>query len=91
MSLYQRKAIAPAGVFIIALLLRVLHLVSFSGLAYYRLPFGDARSFATEAERILASGIASGDLPYFQGPLYPIFLAIVRGVGLPLTGAYWIQ
>lgn len=88
MSGERRAALAA---FAVALLARLLHLLSFRELAYYRLPFGDSRSFAEEASRILELGPFAGELPYFQGPLYPLLLALVQGIGLPLAATYWIQ
>jgi len=88
MSAVRRAALAA---FVIALLARLLHLRAFRELAYYRLPFGDSRSFAEEARRILELGPWAGELPYFQGPLYPLLLAVIQGTGLPLEATYWIQ
>ena len=78
-------------VFAVALALRVLHLIAFRRLAFYEAPFGDSLSFAREAARLLSEGPFSSALPFFQGPLYPAVLSIVRGIGLPLTATFWIQ
>jgi tetratricopeptide (TPR) repeat protein len=83
--------VAPLVVFALAALWRLLHLLSFRELPFYRLPFGDSLTFAQEAARIAADGPFSAGLPYFQGPLYPLVLAALQSLGLPLQAAYWIQ
>ncbi len=82
---------APALIFTVAFLLRLLHLLAFRHVAFYRLPFGDSQTFAQEAARLAGGGLFSGDLPFFQGPLYPLLLAAIRGLGLPLQAAFWLQ
>lgn len=75
----------------LALAVRLLHLLAFRELPYYRLPFGDAKTFVLEAERMRDAGFFGGTVPFFQGPLYPSVLALLGTLGLPVTAAYWIQ
>ena len=82
---------AGAGVFLVALALRVIHLLGFSRLVYYETPFGDARAFVDAAADIVRRGPWGGVEPYFQGPLYPLALSLVHVVGLPPQAMLWVQ
>ncbi len=78
-------------VFLAALLARLAHLWAFTALAFYRLPFGDAATFAREAAGFLGGGLFTRGDPFFQGPLYPLVLAAIGLASLPVTGMYWLQ
>jgi tetratricopeptide (TPR) repeat protein len=83
--------VIAVSVFVAALAARLGHYVAFRRLPYDEQPFGDSLAYVNEAERIVRSGLFAKDLPYFQGPLYPIVLAAARAVGLDPSALYAVQ
>lgn len=75
----------------VALAVRLAHLAAFDDLAFHRLPFGDSLTYVEEAARLVADGPLGADQPYFQGPLYPLWLAAFRLAGAPLAAVYVAQ
>lgn len=72
------RALAPfAGVFVLALALRLAYLWSWHDSALFRTPVGDARAYLAWA-RELAAGDWLGREVFYQAPLYPYFLGVLH-------------
>lgn len=67
-------------VFLVACALRVLHIVLIGGTPLYEWPHGDGRVYLEWADAIRAQGVLGSDEVYYQAPLYPHLLALLRGV-----------
>lgn len=71
------RALKPALVaFLVALALRVVYLVEFSGSVFFTVPILDAAWHVEWARRIADGNLLDG-APYFRAPLYTWFLALV--------------
>ncbi len=77
---------AVAGVFLLALGLRLLHLWQMTGTTYFSVLMGDARGYDAWARR-LAGGDWVGTDVFYQAPLYPYFLGVVYAVAGADPGA----
>jgi tetratricopeptide (TPR) repeat protein len=72
------RALAPfAGLFALALALRLVYLWSWHDTALFRTPVGDARAYLAWA-RALAAGDWLGREVFYQAPLYPYFLGVLH-------------
>jgi tetratricopeptide (TPR) repeat protein len=71
------RAVALAGVFLLALSVRLANLESLRAMPFYAQPEGDGRSYWEWSARI-AAGDWLGDEVFYQAPLYPYSLALVR-------------
>jgi 4-amino-4-deoxy-L-arabinose transferase-like glycosyltransferase len=85
------KRAVTALFFVGALILRVLFLTEARDLEFFRVLGLDAQFYHDWATRI-ASGRAPAGEPFFQGPLYPYFLALFyRAFGSNVAVAQWTQ
>ncbi len=64
------------GIFLVALTVRLTHLVQIRQAPFFTLLMGDAQSYHAWAQRIAAGDWVGGDV-FYQAPLYPYFLAFV--------------
>ena len=69
----------PAIVFLIALVVRLLHLWQMREAPHFAVLMGDARSYDEWARRI-AAGDWLGNEVFYQAPLYPYFLGAIYSV-----------
>jgi tetratricopeptide (TPR) repeat protein len=70
---------ATAAVLLLALVPRVLHLLEYRKLPWFRVLQMDARFHADWAARLLQHGWRDGE-PFFRAPLYPYLLALIQSV-----------
>lgn len=76
---------------VLALAVRLIYLWDVSGNPLYDVPVGDGRSYYEWAGRI-AAGDWLGKEVFYQAPLYPYFLGVLRFLGFHgFTGIYVIQ
>ena len=75
----RADALAMAGVFALALALRLVYLAQIDSLPFFEFPVVDARSY-DEWARTLASGDWLGSEVFYQAPAYPYFLGGVYSV-----------
>lgn len=78
-GLRPSRPAAAAGVFALALALRLLHLAAIEGTLLASTPFGDAAGYLAWAGRI-AAGDLVGNAVFYQAPLYPYLLAAIRAL-----------
>lgn len=78
--------LSVAGVFLLALGVRLLHLWQMAGTPFFTTLLGDARSYDQWARR-LAAGDWIGTDVFYQAPLYPYFLGVVYAVAGADPGA----
>ena len=81
------SGVAPlaGAIFLVALLLRLLHLWQIGRSPFHSVLFGDARAYDQWAQRI-AAGDWVGQEVFYQAPLYPYFLGVIYSVaGRDLT------
>lgn len=64
------------GLFVLALILRLTHLLTILDAASFRYPIIDLAMYDGWARRI-ASGSLVGEAPFFLDPLYPYFVALI--------------
>lgn len=89
----------PLAIFAVALVVRMAFVWQATDSPYWRVPLVDASTYDTLAKQINGEGwlaplAYSGHpfTPYFQPPLYPLFLALIyRLLGLTMTSAVFIQ
>ncbi|MBL8804308.1 MAG: tetratricopeptide repeat protein [Planctomycetes bacterium] len=81
---------AFTGVALFAFALRAVYLSEIARAPLASVLFGDAHIYAAWAER-LADGEGWGSARYYQTPLYPVFLALLRRLSIGLEGARWVQ
>jgi 4-amino-4-deoxy-L-arabinose transferase-like glycosyltransferase len=87
----RRDAWAMAGVFGLALFLRLLFLYQVQGIPFIEHPISDARAYDEWAQRI-AAGDWWGDQAFYQAPAYPYFLAVLYKIlGHDLWAVHVIQ
>jgi tetratricopeptide (TPR) repeat protein len=85
------KWLAPAGIFFLALALRVLHVWQIRRSPFFDVLLGDAHGYDEWARRI-ASGEWIGRDVFYQAPLYPYFLGSVYAlIGHNLLAVRLIQ
>jgi Flp pilus assembly protein TadD len=77
-------------VFVLALVLRAVHLAFVSRSPYWGVPLGDARSYLAWAST-LAAGDWIGSETFYQAPLYPYVLGVVLGLGGTTTTLLAVQ
>ncbi len=65
-----------SGIFVVALLVRGLHVFQIAEASFFRLRLGDAESYHLWAQSI-AAGNWLGDEVFYQAPLYPYFLGFL--------------
>ncbi len=65
-----------AGIFVLALVIRVVHLLQIRTASFFPLLMGDAQSYHSWAQE-LAAGDWVGTEVFYQAPLYPYFLGLV--------------
>ena len=68
-----------AGIFVLALVIRVIHIFQIRPASFFPLLMGDAQSYHTWAQE-LAAGDWVGTEVFYQAPLYPYFLGLVYTV-----------
>jgi tetratricopeptide (TPR) repeat protein/4-amino-4-deoxy-L-arabinose transferase-like glycosyltransferase len=74
-----------AAIFVVALLIRLLHLWQMRRSPFFEVLTGDARAYDEWAQRI-AAGDWFGSEVFYQAPLYPYFLGVIYAVaGRDLT------
>jgi tetratricopeptide (TPR) repeat protein len=66
-------------VFAVALLVRVVYLLEFSGSIFFTVPILDAAWHVDLAQRVAAGNLLEG-APYFRAPLYTWFLALAKAL-----------
>ena len=69
----------PAGIFLVALLVRVIHLWQIHTATFFSLLMGDAEVYDAWAQQI-AAGDWLGNEVFFQAPLYPYFLGAIYAI-----------
>ena len=72
---YQEAAFV-AGVFLCALVVRLIYLYQIRHSPFFGAPLMDAQDYVNMA-RTLAAGAWIGDKPFWQPPLYPYFLGVI--------------
>ncbi len=75
-SLWRKDILIPAGLFILALGLRLLYLHQMRALPDFDHPIVDA-AYNDRWAAAIEGGVAFQEGPYFRAPLYPFFLALV--------------
>ncbi len=75
-----RIAAVPAGIVIAALVIRLLYLHQIVGIPFFHELISDAKGYDDWA-RSIAAGNWWGDTAFYQAPLYPYFLAVVKVLG----------
>jgi tetratricopeptide (TPR) repeat protein len=73
----RADALLFLGIAAVALVLRFVHLLEARSVPIFDAVFMDGRSYSTWADRI-AAGDWIGDKVFYQAPLYPYFLAVVK-------------
>ncbi len=87
----RRDALAMAGVFALALVLRLVFLWQVQSIPFIEHPISDARAYDEWAQRI-AAGNWFGDQAFYQAPAYPYFLAVIyKIVGHDLWTVHVVQ
>jgi tetratricopeptide (TPR) repeat protein len=82
---------AAAGIFSLALVLRLVYLDQVGSLPFFEFPLIDARSY-DEWGRAIAAGDWLGDRVFYQAPAYPYFLGLVYTIfGADLEWAHTAQ
>jgi len=76
----RRLVLEAAFIFTFALGVRLLHVYSIRTMPFFQTPVSDGRSYWEWAGRIAGGDWVGRDV-FYQAPLYPYFLAIVRLVG----------
>jgi len=90
---YRRSASLKifAFIWIVALVVRLIHLWSIADAPYYDLLIGDALSYDTWAQQI-AAGDWLGQGVFYQAPLYPYLLGVIYSIfGHSLTAVRIVQ
>ena len=75
----RADAIAIAGVFCVALALRLVYLQQIESLPFFEFPLVDARSYDEWAQTIAAGDWLGGKI-FYQAPAYPYFLGMIYSV-----------
>lgn len=79
------------GIFLVALVIRLVYLAQQRAVVFFDLPIGDAAAYWNWAQRIVG-GDWSGSGVFYQAPLYPYFLALARlFVGDSFLGVHVVQ
>ena len=87
----RRESLATPLIFLCALVVRLLYLRQAAGVPFSSHPIVDGARYWSWAERI-AAGDWRGMGVFYQAPLYPYVLAVVRDVfGPSLTAVYLVQ
>ncbi len=87
----QRMLGAFLAIFAIAFAVRLIYLWDVGGNPLYNFPVGDGREYYDWAGRI-ADGAWVGEGVFYQAPLYPYFLAVIRAAGFHgFTGIFVVQ
>jgi tetratricopeptide (TPR) repeat protein len=73
------KWLAPAAIFFLALVLRVVHVWQLQPSPFFEVLLGDAHGYDEWARRI-AGGEWIGHDVFYQAPLYPYFLGVIYAV-----------
>src|SRR5216110_1557581 len=84
------RLVVAGSVFALALLVRLIVLAQVSRDSEINRLSGDGRAYATWADTI-ASGNWLRHEVFYQAPLYPYFLAILKSLGIGLTGIRIVQ
>ena len=71
--------ISGVGIFALALLVRVVHVLQIRAAPFFDLKLGDAESYDSSTREI-AAGNWLGNEVFYQAPLYPYFLGILYSV-----------
>jgi hypothetical protein len=85
-----RDRVAPAAVFVLALVLRLLVLAQLSDLPLFRTPQLDSLEYLEWASRIAAGDFSWPETP-IHGPGYPMFLGGALAIARSLSGARVVQ
>ena len=84
--------LAGAVIFALALVLRLLHLLDIHSLPHFRELVLDAQEYDAMASLLLAGDwLLDLEGAYVHGILYPVLLAVCKGVGIGLLGARVLQ
>ena len=90
-ALDRHDALAIAGVFCLALLVRLVYLHQVSGMPSFQSPLIDASSYDAWG-RAIAAGDWLGDRVFYQAPAYPYFLGVVYTIfGPKLQAVHAVQ
>jgi tetratricopeptide (TPR) repeat protein len=73
------KWLAPAAIFFLALVLRVIHVWQLRPSPFFEVLLGDAHGYDEWARRIAAGEWIGRDV-FYQAPLYPYFLGVIYAV-----------
>jgi len=73
------KWLAPAAIFFLALVLRIVHVWQLQPSPFFEVLLGDAHGYDEWARRI-AGGEWIGHDVFYQAPLYPYFLGVIYAV-----------
>ena len=80
-----------AGIFVVALLVRLLHVWLLRRSPFFSALLGDARGYDEWAQRLAAGNWFGGDV-FYQAPLYPYFLGVIyKIVGHSLLAVRVVQ
>lgn len=87
----RRAAFAASGVFVFAFVIRYVYLSQAAGVPFFAAPIVDGAGYWNWAGRI-ADGDWRGEGVFFQAPLYPYLLGILRTLfGADLRAVYLVQ
>ena len=79
-------------ILLLALSIRFIYLLQIKDNPFFYYPDGDSLSFDTQAKEIANGNWDGGENVWFQGPLYPYFLAIIYALfGHHLIIVYILQ
>jgi tetratricopeptide (TPR) repeat protein len=72
----QRSAFSAAAVFVVALVIRLLHIWQLRHSPFFAVLMGDAQGYHEWARRLAAGEWFGGEV-FYQAPLYPYFLGVI--------------
>jgi tetratricopeptide (TPR) repeat protein len=75
----------------IAVAARAIYLAEIRSSPFFEVPVIDAETYSAMARQIAAGDLAGGDTAYWQPPLYPYLLALLRSLSLGSLGARFVQ
>lgn len=75
----QRSVPSPVVVFLVALLIRLLHIWQLRRSPFFEVLMGDAQGYHDWARRIAGGEWIGGEV-FYQAPLYPYFLGVIYAV-----------
>ncbi|MGD8377840.1 MAG: glycosyltransferase family 39 protein, partial [Acidobacteriota bacterium] len=82
----------PALLFLLALAVRLIHVLSIAGLEWFDVPLVDGINYFRTANTIASGDLLAGTAPFWQPPLYPYFLAaLIALFGQRMIWIYGVQ